>query len=190
MALDLIGEGSHDGAWDVLVPALEKATDAGISSGFLRWALALAAHGRHDLSAAMQHIMTALKLDPSAPVFLDTYRAIITGVRSLLADPTLDPAGESVPVLFDLLDNVGAADAHALFTVSVHHAMHGRLEQATDLAERLLELEPRAAEVVRYAASLYRAMRDERRAREYEALAEELDAEKNVLVFAKRRARS
>jgi hypothetical protein len=154
----------------------------------LHWALALAAHGRHDFNAAMQNILVALKLDPAAPVMLDTYRVVVDSIRSFLADPTLDPADDRVPVLFDLLDNVGAADTHALFTASVRCAMHGRLEVAIDLAERLLELEPRAAEVVRYTATLYRGMRDERRAKEYEALADVLDTQKNVVALPLRRA--
>lgn len=84
-AMDLIGAGSYDIAWGLLASLLVKANEAGLASGFLHWALALAAHGRRDLHTAMKHILEALKGDPAAPVFLDTYRAIVATIRNVLA---------------------------------------------------------------------------------------------------------
>ena len=142
-------------------------------SAFLAWGLSVVADECGDAVNAVKFVKAALRLDPCAPPFINSYK-IIRG-RTILAFTSMDVDDLKIPVFFRLLVDLDAVDATACLKFSRHAAAHGDPIRALALAQDAVQLQPPTAERLRHLAGLLaRAGRHEEaraRLREAETLA-------------------
>jgi len=168
-AMTLVGSRLFREARLVLEQAEQVASKAGLSSSWLAWGLSVACDEVQDWVAAVNHIKTALRLDPCAPPFINSYR-IIRG-RTVLAFTGMDVNDPAIPTLFRLLVDLDAVDAASCMKFSRHAAAHGDPARALALAQDAVQLEPPTTEQLRHLARLLAAAgrHEEAQARQSEA---------------------
>lgn len=168
-AMTLVGSRLFREARLVLEQAEEVASKAGLSSSFLAWGLSVVADECGDAVDAVKFVKVALKLDPCAPPFINSYK-IIRG-RTVLTFTGMDVNDPAIPTFFRLLVDLDAVDAAACMKFSRHAAAHGDPARALALAQDAVQLQPPTADRLRHLAGLLAAAgrHEEARAREIDA---------------------
>ena len=75
-AMTLVGSRLFREARLVLEQAQQVAKNANLSSAFLNWGLSVTADECQDAVSAVRHIVAALKQDPCAPPFINSYKIV------------------------------------------------------------------------------------------------------------------
>ena len=169
-AMTLVGSRLFREARLVLEQAQQVAKNANLGgSAFLNWGLSVCADECQDAVNAVRFITAALKQDPCAPPFINSYKIVRNRVIATFQGMNVND--RQVPTFFRLLVDLDAVDAAACMKFSQHALANGNDAKALALAQDAVHLEPPTPARLHHLARLLTAAgrHEEARARRSEA---------------------
>ena len=140
-AMTLVGSRLFREARLVLEQAQQVAKNANLGgSAFLNWGLSVCADECQDAVNAVRFITAALKQDPCAPPFINSYKIVRNRVIATFQGMNVND--RQVPTFFRLLVDLDAVDAAACMKFSQHALANGDDAKALALAQDAVHLEP------------------------------------------------
>lgn len=168
-------------AREELLEAQALAAQAGITSAYLVWRLAVAHDLMEEPMTALKYVREAIRLDPLAQPFRDSLQVILRNLRrQFLAEIGKGAEQAAVSSLYEALIDEAAADDAVHVAMANYLYGQGDASGALRIASAVTLLSPGCAEAWLARAKICRALGDLAAAQEAEALAQVAASDKGT----------